>query len=97
MFVPAGQAAALSPEFAERGLDKSGIRLFGGGDITDDDILNEMGDVGPRHRDGLSLFGGASVGENRAFVDGVRKANAASAPTSSVSAAMTACTSCSAR
>ena len=32
-------------QFAERGLDKSGIRLIGTGDITDDDQLNEMGDV----------------------------------------------------
>ena len=29
----------------ERGLDKSGIKLIGTGDMTDDDILNDMGDV----------------------------------------------------
>jgi branched-chain amino acid transport system substrate-binding protein len=32
-------------QFVERGLDKSGIRLISTGDVTDDDILNEMGDV----------------------------------------------------
>jgi len=32
-------------QFAERGLDKAGIRLIGTGDITDDDQLNDMGDV----------------------------------------------------
>ncbi|HSV45516.1 MAG TPA: ABC transporter substrate-binding protein, partial [Ramlibacter sp.] len=32
-------------QFSERGLDKAGIKLIGTGDITDDDILNSMGDV----------------------------------------------------
>ena len=45
VFVPSGVGAALMKQFAERGLDKSGIRLIGTGDITDDDILNGMGDV----------------------------------------------------
>lgn len=44
-FVPSGVGAALMKQFAERGLDKSGIKLIGTGDITDDDILNGMGDV----------------------------------------------------
>jgi branched-chain amino acid transport system substrate-binding protein len=45
VFVPSGIGASLMKQFAERGLDKSGIRLIGTGDITDDDILNGMGDV----------------------------------------------------
>jgi len=32
-------------QFGERGLDKAGIKLIGTGDITDDDQLNDMGDV----------------------------------------------------
>jgi branched-chain amino acid transport system substrate-binding protein len=32
-------------QFGERGLDKSGIRLIATGDVTDDDQLNDMGDV----------------------------------------------------
>ncbi len=44
-FVPSGAGAALMKQFAERGMDKSGIRLIGTGDVTDDDILNAMGDV----------------------------------------------------
>ena len=32
-------------QFAERGLDKAGIKLIGPGDVTDDDILNAMGNV----------------------------------------------------
>lgn len=45
VFVPAGQAGAFIRQFVERGLDKSGIKLFGAGDLTDDDVLNDMGDV----------------------------------------------------
>ena len=32
-------------QFAERGLDKAGIRMIAEGSVTDDDILNGMGDV----------------------------------------------------
>lgn len=45
VFLPSGQGAAFMKQFAERGLDKSGIKLIGTGDITDDDQLNDMGDV----------------------------------------------------
>jgi branched-chain amino acid transport system substrate-binding protein len=45
VFLPSGQGAAFMKQFAERGLDKSGIRLIGTGDITDDDQLNDMGDT----------------------------------------------------
>jgi branched-chain amino acid transport system substrate-binding protein len=44
-FLPSGQGAAFMKQFGERGLDKSGIRLIATGDVTDDDQLNEMGDV----------------------------------------------------
>jgi branched-chain amino acid transport system substrate-binding protein len=45
VFVPAGQAAVFAKQFVERGLDKSGIRLIGPGDITDDDDLPGMSDA----------------------------------------------------
>jgi branched-chain amino acid transport system substrate-binding protein len=45
VFVPSGAGAALMKQFAERGMDKAGIKLIGTGDVTDDDILNSMGDV----------------------------------------------------
>lgn len=45
VFVPTGQAATLAQQFVERGLDKSGIRLIGPGDITDDDDLPGMSDA----------------------------------------------------
>jgi branched-chain amino acid transport system substrate-binding protein len=45
VFLPSGQGAAFMKQYAERGLDKAGIKLIGTGDITDDDQLNDMGDV----------------------------------------------------
>ncbi|MBT9476374.1 ABC transporter substrate-binding protein [Polaromonas sp.] len=44
-FVPSGAGSALMKQFAERGLDKAGIRMIAEGSVTDDDILNSMGDV----------------------------------------------------
>ena len=41
---PVRQAAAFAKQFAERGLGNSGIRIFGRGDLTDDDGLDMMGD-----------------------------------------------------
>ncbi|HLS54921.1 MAG TPA: ABC transporter substrate-binding protein [Zeimonas sp.] len=45
VFLPSGVGAQLMKQFTERGLDKAGIRLIGTGDVTDDDILNDMGDA----------------------------------------------------
>jgi branched-chain amino acid transport system substrate-binding protein len=75
VFVPAGQAATLMRQFVERGLDKSGIRLFGAGDLTDDDTLNNMGDVMLGTVTAYFYSAAHPSEKNRAFVDGVRKAN----------------------
>jgi branched-chain amino acid transport system substrate-binding protein len=45
VFVPAGAGTALLKQFAERGLDKAGIRLIGEGSVADDEFLNDIGDV----------------------------------------------------
>jgi branched-chain amino acid transport system substrate-binding protein len=45
VFVPAGQAGTFAKQFAERGLDKAGIKLIGPGDIVDDNDLPGMGDA----------------------------------------------------
>jgi len=44
IFVPSGQGGTFVKQFIERGLDKAGIRIIGPGDVTDDDLLNGMGD-----------------------------------------------------
>jgi branched-chain amino acid transport system substrate-binding protein len=43
IFVPSGQVMFMN-QFAERGLDKAGIKVIGPGDITDDDQLPTMRD-----------------------------------------------------
>jgi branched-chain amino acid transport system substrate-binding protein len=80
VFVPAPQAAVLSKQFVERGLDKSGIRLIGPGDITDDEELPGMSDAmigtvtagfySPNHPTAL----------NRDYLAAFRKANPQMAP-----------------
>ena len=75
VFVPAGQAGTLIRQFVERGLDKSGVRLFGAGDITDDDLLNGMG--GAMIGTVTAYFYSAAhpSEKNKAFVEAFKKAN----------------------
>ena len=43
IFVPSGQGGTFMKQFAERGLDKAGIKLIGPGDVTDDDFYLAWG------------------------------------------------------
>src|SRR6202167_1655115 len=43
VFVPSGQGGTFVKQFAEKGLDKAGIKIIGPGDVADDDLLNNMG------------------------------------------------------
>ena len=45
VWVPGGLAGTFLRQYVERGLQTSGIKLIGPGDITDDDVLNQMGDA----------------------------------------------------
>src|SRR5580693_8119794 len=45
VFVPAGQGGNFMKQYAERGLDKAGIKVIGPGDVMDDDLLAGMGDA----------------------------------------------------
>src|SRR5215813_1579921 len=73
VFIPAGQAATMMRQFVERGLDKSGIRLFGAGDITDDDLLNNMGDVALGIETAYFYSAAHPSEKNKAFVEGVKR------------------------
>jgi branched-chain amino acid transport system substrate-binding protein len=44
IYFPGTQAPIFAKQFAERGLAKSGIKIIGPGDLTDDDDLDTMGD-----------------------------------------------------
>jgi branched-chain amino acid transport system substrate-binding protein len=45
VFIPSVQAGSFAKQFVERGLDKAGIKLMGPGDLTDDELLPNMGDA----------------------------------------------------
>ena len=44
-FVPAGIGPIFIRQFVERGLDKSGIKFIAEGSLTEDDIVNNIGDA----------------------------------------------------
>jgi branched-chain amino acid transport system substrate-binding protein len=75
VFVPSGQGGTFVKQYIERGLDKAGIRLIGPGDVTDDDLLNGMGDqvIGTVTAHLYSAAHASSM--NKSFVDAFRKAN----------------------
>ncbi|MDQ4059954.1 MAG: ABC transporter substrate-binding protein, partial [Pseudomonadota bacterium] len=75
VFVPSGVGSILMKQFVERGLDKSGIRLIATGDVTDDDILNDMGDVALGTITTHHYSAAHDSPENKAFVEAFRKAN----------------------
>jgi branched-chain amino acid transport system substrate-binding protein len=73
VFVPSGVGAQFMRQFVERGLDKSGIRLIATGDVTDDDILNAMGDVALGVTTTHHYSAAHDSPENKAFVEAFRK------------------------
>jgi branched-chain amino acid transport system substrate-binding protein len=75
VFLPSGQGAAFMKQFAERGLDKSGIRLIATGDVTDDDQLNDMGDVALGVVNSHHYSAAHPSPTNKKFVDAFQAAN----------------------
>ncbi|HWP13757.1 MAG TPA: ABC transporter substrate-binding protein [Ramlibacter sp.] len=75
VFVPSGAGSAVMKQFAERGLDKAGIKLIGTGDVTDDDILNSMGDVAMGVVTSHHYSAAHNSPANKKFVEAFTKAN----------------------
>lgn len=75
VFVPSGQGATFVKQFIERGLDKAGIKIIGPGDVTDDDLLNGMGDqvIGTVTAHMYSADHPSAL--NKAYVEAFKKAN----------------------
>ena len=67
-------------EFVERGLDKSGVKLIGTGDVTDDDLLPGMGDPALGAVTTHHYSADHPSPENKAFVAAFEKANAGLRP-----------------
>jgi branched-chain amino acid transport system substrate-binding protein len=75
VFVPSGQGAVFMKEFVERGLDKSGIKLIGTGDVTDDDLIAGFGDAALGVITTHHYSAAHNSPENKAFVAAFEKAN----------------------
>jgi branched-chain amino acid transport system substrate-binding protein len=75
VFVPSGVGAIFMKQFVERGFDKGGIRLIATGDVTDDDILNDMGDAALGVITSMHYSAAHPSAANRAYVDGFKKLN----------------------
>ena len=75
VFVPSGVGAIFMKQFSERGLAQSGIKLIGTGDVTDDDILDSMGDAALGVITAHHYSAAHDSAENRAFVGAFRAAN----------------------
>jgi branched-chain amino acid transport system substrate-binding protein len=75
IYFPGTQAPIFAKQFAERGLARSGIKVIGPGDLTDDDDLNNMGD----QMVGMITAGPYSAAHdsalNKAYVAGIQKTN----------------------
>ena len=74
-FVPSGVGAQFMKQFVERGVDKSGIRLLAEGSVTDDDLLNGLGDVALGVVTTHHYSAAHDSPENKAFVEAFKKAN----------------------
>jgi len=72
-WVPGGLAGSFVRQYAERGLQSSGIRLFGTGDITDDDVLNQLGEPMLGITTALQYSAAHASEKNKTFVEGFER------------------------
>jgi branched-chain amino acid transport system substrate-binding protein len=75
VFVPSGFGAVFMKQFVERGLDKSGVKLIGTGDVTDDDLLGDIGDAALGAVTTHHYSANHDSPENKAFIAAFEKAN----------------------
>lgn len=75
VFVPSGQGGTFMKQYAERGLDKAGIKLIGPGDVTDDDLLPAMGDAVIGTITAHLYSADHNSAKNKAYVEAFKKAN----------------------
>ena len=75
VFVPSGVGSIVMKQVADRGLTAAGVKLIGTGDVTDDDILNNMGDVALGTITAFFYSAAHDSPENKGFVEAFKKAN----------------------
>ncbi len=69
VFVPSGEGLAVMKQFDDRGLKQAGIRLIGTGDVTDDDLLENMGAPAVGVVTSFHYSAAHDSPENKAYVD----------------------------
>lgn len=75
LFVPGNFAGPFARQYVERGLNGSGIKLIGTGEITDDDSLEAMGDAMLGVITTHQYSAAHPSAKNKAFVEGMSKMN----------------------
>ena len=75
VFLPAGQGGIFINQYAERGLDKAGIKLIGPGNVTDDDLLPDMSDAVIGTVTAYHYSTDHNSPKNKAYVAAFEKAN----------------------
>jgi branched-chain amino acid transport system substrate-binding protein len=80
VFVPSGAGTQFMKQFIERSLDKSGIRLIATGDVTEDDLINSVGDVALGIVTTHHYSASHDSPENKSFVTAFKAANAGMRP-----------------
>jgi branched-chain amino acid transport system substrate-binding protein len=75
IFVPSGQGGTFMKQYVERGMDKAGIKIIGPGDVTDDDLLPNMGDQVIGTVTAHLYSADHNSAKNKAFVEAFKKAN----------------------
>lgn len=80
VFVPSGVGAPFMKQFVERGLNTSGIKLLADGGVTDDDILDSMGDPALVAITGFHYSAAHDSASNKEFVKAFGAANNGSRP-----------------
>jgi branched-chain amino acid transport system substrate-binding protein len=74
VWFPGAFAAPFIRQYGERGLNASGIKLIGIGDITSDDVVNEIGDTVLGTTTSLQYSAAHPSAMNKAFVEGFKRA-----------------------
>jgi branched-chain amino acid transport system substrate-binding protein len=80
VWVPGGLAGSFLRQYVERGLQTSGIKLIGPGDITDDDVLNQMGDAMLGITTSLQYSAAHPSAMNKVFVEDFKRVSSGLRP-----------------
>jgi branched-chain amino acid transport system substrate-binding protein len=75
VFVPASLGTIFLRQAVERGLDKSGVKIIADGSLTEDDIINQIGDAALGIITSQPYSAAHDSPENKAFVAAFRQAN----------------------